>query len=113
MTIIKTNTIALVLSGLLSVAACGGGGDDYDTAGDVFVAVAEAFCDQAIDCNLITASQRDQCETAAVDGACQEVDCDDEFDGDASDVDDCIDDIDSLSCAAVEEGTLPARCLTL
>lgn len=90
------------------VAACGGGGDGYDTVRDATIAFAEAFCDRSIECGALPDAQRTDCESEVAAAVCAELACSGPFAGNADDVDTCLDALDDHSCTA---DALPAECL--
>jgi hypothetical protein len=106
----RSSPLVLLAATIGMVAlACGGGGSDYETSGDALRAIATAYCDRAIECGVGPESERDLCESAFVNAACEQTNCNAEFQGRSESVDDCIDAYDDYNCAGIET-TIPAEC---
>jgi hypothetical protein len=96
-----------VVAAMLFLGACGGG--DKLTLRATCEALATATCDRSADCFADVPSD---CVSQIVQACCTGSSCDAEIEdsGAADQLDECVDDIGTLSCADLEEGTLPASC---
>jgi hypothetical protein len=101
-------TLAIVAFLILVVFACSGDDEpSYDTLGEAVLAIADAYCDRAIECGLVTPADRETCRTVFNAQVCDAVSCLDPFGGRADDVDLCIEVLDNYPCANED---LPTQC---
>jgi hypothetical protein len=94
-----------------ALAACGGG-NDFDTLGDIVEAYSEALCEKLDDCNQLGGDSVDDCVDMGIAAACSDVNCEEERDEDVStdDVEECLDDVADLNCPITQENAVPASC---
>src|SRR5687767_12566972 len=98
------------------IAACGGGSKDYDTARDFFEAFGEVFCEKLDECNQLGNQSVSECEAEFLAETCPTADrCNEPRPDDISneDVEDCLDDVEDLSCPITMETAVPGSCLAL
>jgi hypothetical protein len=101
---------------VLCTLVLGCGGDDppeYDTIGDFVGAMAGVLCEKLDECDQLQNNLTvEQCTTMFKDLVCAESGCADPVPDDVSDeeIQDCIDDVDDLSCPVSQSSPIPASC---
>ncbi|RMH38869.1 MAG: hypothetical protein D6689_18245 [Deltaproteobacteria bacterium] len=104
----RTFLFCLLLGCLAPIAGCGGGDSHrYDSIREAAEAMGGALCNRAVECGELSASDRRACTNEIVDYICSQTACSARPSGTNDDIDDCIDDIDSMSCSADD---LPSSC---
>lgn len=103
---------ALFIVGAALAAACGGGGDAPDDVGDACADIGEAWCSRATACEVVAdelGCVNDFMRACCIDsGACGEP-----ADVGADEWNECLDDVDDMTCPVVASGDLPVSCLRL
>ena len=102
---------------VFGMAACGGGDDDeYETARDFVEAFADVFCDKLDECDQLMGMSASACKDQFIAESCPTAsDCDEPRPDGVSndDVQDCIDDVEDISCPVTMENAIPGSCLAL
>lgn len=111
------NTITIAL--LLTLFACGGSDDGLPSisitdVGDACEVLGAAYFEGGLGCGFVDEGDRATFGNAWMLGCCQNDGvCNDPTVATDASIDRCTDDIADLTCADVDEFTLPASCLNL